>query len=486
MNTSKINKHNSYKGIFKANSLFAGVQVFTIIIGFVRTKILALLLGPAGIGIYGVLNSTINLTTWVSNLGINISAVRELSKSHEDNDLLNSSKISKVLRKFSFVLGLAGSLLLIIFSFKLSEYFFLNNDNYYLFIIIAISVIFKQLSSADLSIIQGNRKLKDLAKANVIGNFIALIITLPIYYFYRIDAIGPSIVISSILIFVSSRYYSLNIKTVNVNLNINEYKDVGFSMIRLGFVLSLSHLMVLIGSYFTRIYISNTGNLTDLGFYEAGFIIVNSYVALIFNAMVTDYFPRLSATIDDNKTFFSIVNRQAEIALLFLSPMIGLFIFFNEFIVNIIYSSEFLPVVNMLYFLLLGTFFKLITWIHGYVLISKGESRIFFINELLINIHMIIFINMGYYYYGLIGLGMGYLFSYIIASLQTVILIFIKYKFKLKLNITILFICLLTIVSLIYILKVYFNTQISYWISLLLLILTSAFCLFKLKTKVNS
>ena len=42
---------------------------------------------------------------------------------------------------------------------------------------------------------------------------------------------------------------------------------------------------------------------------------------MIFNAMATDYFPRLSAINKDNNAIQKVVNEQAEIAILLITPI---------------------------------------------------------------------------------------------------------------------------------------------------------------------
>ena len=45
------NSNNSYSHILKYTSLFGGVQMLNILIGLVRNKLVAVLLGPAGMGL---------------------------------------------------------------------------------------------------------------------------------------------------------------------------------------------------------------------------------------------------------------------------------------------------------------------------------------------------------------------------------------------------------------------------------------------------
>ncbi|MBP1663197.1 MAG: O-antigen translocase, partial [Bacteroidetes bacterium] len=75
----------------------------------------------------------------------------------------------------------------------------------------------------------------------------------------------------------------------------------GKNMLTMGFVISLSGLMTMATAYLLRIYINRTGNVADVGLYSAGFTMIGTYVGMIFTAMGTDYYPRLSAVAKSNE-----------------------------------------------------------------------------------------------------------------------------------------------------------------------------------------
>ena len=90
----------------------------------------------------------------------------------------------------------------------------------------------------------------------------------------------------------------------------------------MGVLISLQGMLAILASYFIRIFISRMGSIDDVGLFNAGFTIVNTYVGLVFTAMATDYYPRLSAIASDNDSFVRAINQQAEISLLLLAPII--------------------------------------------------------------------------------------------------------------------------------------------------------------------
>src|SRR5690606_17623653 len=100
------------------------------------------------------------------------------------------------------------------------------------------------------------------------------------------------------------------------------------AMLSLGIMLSLTGLLNVFVLYLIQIYVSQSSNLAEVGLYNAGVMLLNSYVALIFSAMSTDFFPRLAAVSDDNQKTQVTVLHQAQIAVLLLAPIIVLFIAF--------------------------------------------------------------------------------------------------------------------------------------------------------------
>jgi O-antigen/teichoic acid export membrane protein len=419
---------SSYKQIIKATSLFGGVQVFSIIISIIRSKAIAFFIGPIGIGIIGLLNSSLGLIGEFTKLGLDTAAVKDIAFAANSNTKERVPIVVSSLRKLVWLTGFLGVLVTLMLSPLLSKFAFGNYDYTLAFIWISISLLFKQLSNGQIAVLQGLRKLNFLAKANLFGNFIGLIITLPLYFFFRIDAIVPSIIIISLVSLFFSWWFSKKVQLDKVNISIKEALIEGKEMIKLGFMLSLRGLITLASVYALQIFISHFGGIDQVGFYTAGFVILDSYVGLIFNAMRTDYFPRLSAIISDESMIRNTVKHQALIAILIVTPIIILFLTAAPLIVQVLYSNQFLIIVGMVSWGVLATLFKSVSWSMGYVILAKGDSKIFIITALIFNALFFAIGVFGYYYYGLLGLGIGLLIYYIIHFLCVKLITFKMYN----------------------------------------------------------
>jgi O-antigen/teichoic acid export membrane protein len=423
-------QRSSYRQIVKATSLFGGVQFFQIIISIVRSKFVAILLGPSGMGVVGLLTSSTGLITGLTNFGLGTSAVKNISEATATNDNERISTVILVMRRLLWVTGLLGALVTLIFSPLLSEFTFGNKDYTLAFVWISITLLFNQLSTGELVILQALRHLQNLAKANVYGSFVGLLITIPLYYKFGIEGIVPVIIITSFVTLFFSWYFAKKVKLENTSVSYTKTVAEGKSMMVMGFMISLSGLITLIAAYLLRIFINRTGNVADVGFYSAGFTIINTYVGMIFTAMGTDYYPRLSVVASDDEQCKQLINQQSEIALLILAPILIAFLIFVNWAIIILYSSQFLSITGMVYWATMGIFFKAVSWAIAFVFLAKGVGKLYFWNEFFGSIYFLLFSLLGYYYGGLTGLGVSFLISYILYLIQVFFIAKVKYEFS--------------------------------------------------------
>jgi PST family polysaccharide transporter len=422
----------SYIQIIKSTSLFGGVQVFNILISVIRSKAVAILIGPLGFGVIGLLNSTLRIIGDFTKVGLDTSAVKEISERNSDTDTSKVSEIIFVLEKLIWFTGTLGALITLIFSRYISYLTFGNTDYTYAFVWLSIAVLFTQLAKGKIAILQGTRRLKKLASANLTASTVSLLVTLPLYYFFGLKGIVPALIVSAVIVFIVFKFFTKNIEIPRFNFTKTELFHKSKAMLSLGATMSVTSMIVALTGLLIQIFIRTTDGLEAVGFYSAGFLIVNAYVGMIFTAMSTDYFPRLAAINTDNKKMNVAVNQQADVAILMITPVIILFLTFAPFIVELLYSSKFNVIIGFVTFGVLGTFFKAVSFSLGYVIIAKGHSKVFITLSIIFNSVFLIICIFSYKIGGLTGLGIGFLVYY---SLHLIVLkILTNYLYQIRLT----------------------------------------------------
>lgn len=476
---------HSYRQILKATSIFGGVQVFQILIAIIRSKFVAILLGPSGMGIVGLFNSTIDVINQFSKLGLDTSAVKDIAVAHNSGKPERIQMVISSLRRLVWLTGLLGSLLTIILSPLLSRLVFDSDEYTMAFVWLSSVLLFKQLTTGQMAILQGIRKLNYLAKANLYASFAGLLVTIPLYYFFRLDAIVPVLIISSLMGLAFSWYFSKQLELKSIKISNAAAFSEGKEMLKLGLMLSLRGLITMAAAYSIQLFVSHSGGVEQVGFYVAGFVIVNSYVGMVFGAMQTDYFPKLSGIANDPDKLRAAVLEQAVIAVLLITPIIVVFLTLAPTAIVLLYSEKFLPITMLVSWGMFGTLFKAVSWSMGYVILAKGDSKLFIKTAILFNSIFVTMLVLGYYFYGLLGVGIGFFIYYILHLVMVKLITYYKYDVYFNKNFNGLFLICLVLCSATFALSYIETPLIKFSLMSLMVVISSIFTLYQLNKKVD-
>src|SRR5690606_9578741 len=294
----------------------------------------------AGIGIFGILNSSLNFIQALTRLGLDMTAVKEIAS----EDKTNLPQKINLIKQLAVFTGIIGVCIVLFFSSWLSQMAFGNKDYTFFFITISVAILFNQLALGNIAILQGIKALKKLSKVIAFSSVVNLLPTISIYYFFREKGIPWVIVTTAIISFLISRYYIDELKILRNPANIFNFINEANNILTSGFYLSLASIINLSVSFIIQIFVSNYGGLNELGLYNAGFILINSYVAVFFSSLSKDFFPRLIEVSGDSKLAAKMVNEQAQILLLLITPVIIIFLVFRPVVISVLYSKEFMPI----------------------------------------------------------------------------------------------------------------------------------------------
>lgn len=409
---------NSYGSILKSIGLFGGVKVFQIIVNIIKNKIVAILLGPAGMGVAGMLTSTTNMVNSITGCGLHTSSVRDIAHATNSRDDDHIGLVVSVLRKLVWATGIIGALLTFFLAPLLSQWSF-GNENYAVsYRLISIILLFDQLCVGQTALMQGTFHYRYMARSALFGSVIGLIISVPLYYLWGEKAIVPVIIITSLTHLLLSWYFSSKIHFKKVKLSLAELWSKGKGMIILGSAIALTGFIGTGKTYVLRTFISRYGNIADVGLYTAGIAIATQYIDIILQSMGSDYSPRLAAVSDDRSAFTETINRQLKLMVTIVTPLIVPFVVFIKELTILLYSNKFIEITGMIEWIMVGMFFRTTSWCLSYAMVAKGESRKFLFNESLAAFYNLILSIIGYVVGSFQGMGIAFCVGYIIYTIQ--------------------------------------------------------------------
>lgn len=404
---------DSYGQILKSSALIGGSSAINIAVGIIRTKAMAVILGPAGFGLMGVYSAIIDLAQSIAGMGISSSGVRQIAAAVGSGDTQRIARTVGVLRRTSIVLGIAGAVLLAAFSQPVSDVTFGSDEHAAAVVLLSLAVLFRLISAGQGALLQGMRHISDFAQMNVVGAVFSAIASIALVYFWHQDGVVLAVVAIAAMSVVISWWYSRKVQIHSPVMTASEIREETGALLKLGFAFMASGFLMMGAAYAVRMMVIRLLSLEAAGYYQAAWTLGGLYVGFILQAMGADFYPRLTAVAQDNDLCTRMVNEQTQISLLLAGPGVLATLVFAPLVISLFYSAEFQAAIDVLRWICLGIALRVITWPMGYIIVAKGEQNLFFWAEVAWTV-----VNVGLSWicinsFGLNGAGIAFFGSYV-------------------------------------------------------------------------
>ena len=414
-----------YRSVLRSTSLIGGASLINILIGMVKTKFVAILLGPTGVGLMGMLVQIAGLVTTVSGMGLSSSGVRQVAEAVGTGDDERIARTVKTLRHTVWLTGAAGMLVMILACVPISLISFDTTDYALPIAFLGITILLAAVTSGQACILQGTRRIADLAKVSVIGAANGTLISIPCFYLWGEQGIVVSLILCAVASLVTSWWFARRVPIKDVTLPWRASVGEARQMFSLGVGIMGAGLVSALSLYVIRVILLRQFDLDGVGIYQAAFALSGILVGFVLSAMGTDYYPRLTAVAHDNHQVRRMVNEQSEISILLALPLLMGMMVFAPLIIQLFYADTFVSAVPILRWCLLGALGRVLSWPLGYVILAKGKGRLFFVTETLgVGVHVVAVYWLALPF-GLNGAGMAFLTMYVF---YTVLMLWVAHR----------------------------------------------------------
>jgi len=396
----------SYSHVIKYIGLFGSIEFLNIVIAIMRNKFVALILGPQGMGLLSIFNSSTSLMCNATNLGIPISAVKDVSEAYESGDSLRMDRTIRAVRIWSFITAMAGMLICAALSPLLNRFTFTWGDHTLHFVCLSPVIALMAITGGETAILKGTRQLRNLAHISIYNVVAALVTSVPLFYWFGNSGIVPSLLIiatTHMLLTIVASYKLYPLKTTFKRTDIGG----GFDMVKLGLAFVIAGIMGSGADFIIRSYLNTNASLDTVGLYNAGYMMTMVYAGMVFSAMETDFYPRLSAVNELRDKRNEVVNNQIEVSLLLISPMLTALMIALPLVLPLLYSSKFIPVMPMMQVTILAMYTRAMKLPMAYITLAKGDSKSYMLLETVYDVMVVILTIVCFRYWGLTGAGVA-------------------------------------------------------------------------------
>lgn len=417
-----VNSDTQSHGMIRSMIVTGLAQAANIIITVVRTKVVALLLGPAGVGILSIFGSLKDMGAQLASLGIEKSGVRDIALAGGEETALG--RVRWVLFAASLVQGAAAMLAVWLLRKPLAVWLLNDPGRATEVGLVGVAILLTLIFNAQATLLQGLRRIGDLAKATIGSALLATVTGLTalwllgasgLIWFLLLQAIAPVAVLA---------WFTKKIPRPPASrITLATFWAVWKPMAQLGLAFMLGGLSTTATLLAVRAHILQELGLAAAGHFAAAWGITMIYIGFLLNAMATDYYPRLTEVIHDEQATGRLMNDQMQLGLAIGGPVLLLLIGWAPWVIPAMYSHEFTAAVALVQWQSVGNIFKIAAWPMAFTHGSAGRSKTFLFTEISFNALFLFFIFVYVKQFGLIVAGVAFLFGYVSYTLINYLLV---------------------------------------------------------------
>lgn len=416
----------SFGHVLKYTGLFGSVQGLSMLAGVVRTKVVALFLGPSGLALINLYNTMASLVSQCTNLGVSFSAVKDVAECHAAGDAAATTRSVESVRVWCMITALFGTAVCLMLSPLISWLTFGNHDYTLSIALLSPMVGMLAVTGGEMAILKGLKRLKRVAFVSMLAAVASVVVYIPLYALWGMAAIVPALLLCNLLIMAIHLYYATRVMPWHCPLFSRKALGRGVPFIKLGVAYIVSGAFGQGAEYAMRALLLRDGGMDVVGFYNCGYMLIVSYTSLVFLAVENDYYPRLSAVMHQRTLMNDAVNKQIEVCALLVSPVLVVFVLLMPFVVRLLFSAQFATAVGLSTCAVFYMFFRAFTLPAAYLPLAAGHSRTYMAMELIYDVALTAAVPVAYHYYGLNGTG----WALSVMGLLDLLLIHGYYRYK--------------------------------------------------------
>lgn len=366
----------SHGQILRATSLLGGAGMANIVISLIRNKFVAVILEPSGLGLVGLLLSLVQAASALGGLGIANAAVRELAVKRSAGNEAELADVRWGIRAGTLLAAAASAILLFLLRQPIADHVLERPDLAGMVGWMAPAVALSIISASQVSLLTGYGKVSWVAGAGVVGAALSAAAGIAILLVWGEQALLPYILAvpvgAAVAVFLFAR-----------RIPAPAFTQIGSALrqsrwlVTIGAPLMLGTFVALGSQFVIRAILSAEADLYQLGLFQAALALSTTYVGVLLQSIGSDFYPRLSAAIDDRATAIRLINEQTETLLMLAGILVLALIALAPLALHLLYAEAFTQAATALRWLMLSNLIYIASWPFGFCLLAQARSKVY-------------------------------------------------------------------------------------------------------------
>lgn len=395
--------------VFSFTSISTLVKMLT---GFVSVKVVASIIGPAGVALVGQLNNFASIAMSLSSGGINNGITKYISEFKNDEGKVRTY-LSTAL-SITVICSLCVGVAMILLNRLLSKLILQTNDYWYVFLIFGVTILLYALNLMLLSVVNGFKDFKKYVKINIANSIVGLCFTLAFVLTLGLPgALVSAVTYQSVMMFITLWMIRKSSWATWSNFKERLNKLASKQYFKYTLMTLTTAAMVPISQLVLRSYVISEISPVEAGWWEAMNRLSNMYLMIITSSFTVYYMPRLSE-LSDKIELRREIFKAYKVILPILILGITVVYLFRHLIIRILFTPEFLPMENLFIWQLIGDLFKICAWLLSFIMVAKAMTKEYITTEVIFAISYIVLSFIFMHLKGVVGITQAYLLNYII------------------------------------------------------------------------
>lgn len=343
-------------------------------------KILAIYVGPAGYAAIGNFQNAVQMITTLGSGAINTGVTKYTAEYHADE--AEQRKVWQTAGTIALVGSVVTGLLVAVFNRELADWFLSDEQYGSVFIWFGLTLVFFVFNTLLLAILNGKKEIKRYVFINIVGSIFSLIVSALMIVQFGLYGALLTLAINQSLVFCvtvalcyRTTWFKLKylVGAIDRQSAINLGKFTAMAVTS-AVTVPVSHIMV-------RNLLGENLGWDAAGYWEAMWRLSAAYLMFVTTTLGVYYLPRLAELQDPEDIKKEII--QGYKIILPVAAACGLVIYLlRDFIINLLFSKEFLPMRELFGWQMVGDTLKIGSWILAYVMLGKTLVGIYIMTEL--------------------------------------------------------------------------------------------------------
>jgi enterobacterial common antigen flippase len=397
--------------VLRAAIMMGASSLVTIAVGAARNKVIALTLGPEGLGALGLISTALLVLTTIFSLGMGQSGVQSISSTNAKNPALVPT-YARALLFGTLALGTLAAACIVFFQQSLAVFVLHDPKEAHQIRWLAIAVFASVALAGQRAYLNGIGQLRLLAQSSAIGSFLGGSLAVVAVLLFKRDGIGMAVAAVPLGLWLTSLVSGWRFNASTGVISWSALLGPTKTMMQLGVAVSGAMLVTTMTQFFVRAWLEHTLGLAEAGKFQAAWDVSSAYMGFVLGALAAEYYPRISGVVDNVAALNGAVNQEFELMLLIGVPAILLTMLVAPQLIQLLYAQDFASATMILRWQLVGDVGKIGVWTIGFLMLARTARRKFFLAELSWNLVYALLIVAFASRFGIGVSGWAYLIAY--------------------------------------------------------------------------